>query len=216
MKKKDLEETIKEKVPPLLEETMEKSLGVSIPKLESDITDKLAKTKIDIYIPLNLSYKEAKKRFKKEFLKRELQLHLGNISDLAKSLGVDRRSVHRAIKEFDININLMRLDSKRADSKDYSLEIIDKKIRSTLDQYKDIIHPHKMEQMYREVEPLSRNIAKFLPHQDLTWKQAEREFEKQFLGNAMKECKNNISKAANLVGLRVETMHRKVKKLGLR
>ena len=211
MKKKDLEETIKEKVTPLLEETMEKSLGVSIPKLESDISDKLSKSQLDIYVPLHLGYKEAKRRFKKEFLKRELQLHLGNISDLAKSLKVDRRSVHRAIKEFDINI-----DSLRSDTRDYSLEQIDKKIRTTLDQYKEIIHPHKMEQMYKEVAPLSRNIAKFLPHQDLTWKQAEREFEKQFLGNAMKECKNNIAKAAALVGLRVETMHRKVKKLGLR
>ena len=42
-KKKDLEETLKEKVVPLLEETMEKHWGITIPQLEEDISDQLRK-----------------------------------------------------------------------------------------------------------------------------------------------------------------------------
>ena len=51
--------TIKDKVTPLLEEAIEKNLGVNIPQLESDITDQLKKPILDIYVPGNLSFKEA-------------------------------------------------------------------------------------------------------------------------------------------------------------
>ena len=59
MTKKDLEDTIKEKVNPLLEETMEKSWGVSIPKLETDITAKLKESSLNIYIPLGKGFSES-------------------------------------------------------------------------------------------------------------------------------------------------------------
>lgn len=210
-KKKDLEETIKEKVTPLLEETIEKNLGVKIPKLESDISDQLTKPHFDIYVPLDLNFKEAKKSFQKEFLKRELQLHLGNVSQLAKVLGIDRRSIHRAIKDLNIDVDKVRVEEPEQYEK-----IVDKTIRSTLEQYKEIIHPQKMERMYEEIPKLSRNIVKFLPHKDLKWKQAEREFEKVFLKNALERNDNNFTKTAQEIGIRVETLHRKAKKLGLK
>ena len=214
MKKKDLEATIKEKVSPILEKTIEKNIGVSIPKLESDISDKLSKPHLDIYVPLHLNFKDAKKMFKKEFLRRELRFHLGNISNLAKAINLDRRSVHRAIKNLNIDIDNLRKGSG-ATIGDYE-HMVDKTIRSTLDEYKEIIHPEKMEQMYQQVDALSRNIAKFLPHQDLSWKEAEKEFEKQFISQAIKSNQGNISKAAKKIELRVETLHRKAKKLGLK
>ena len=65
--KKDLEETIKEKVAPLLEEIMEKNLGMHIPKVEQDITDKLANPLANIYVPFELPFQLAKQKFKKEF-----------------------------------------------------------------------------------------------------------------------------------------------------
>jgi DNA-binding NtrC family response regulator len=212
--KKDLEETIKEKVSPLLKETIEKNVGVSIPKLGVDITDKLTQSHLDIYVPANLNFKDAKKMFKKEFLRMELGFHLGNISQVAKSIDIDRRSVHRAIKEFGINVE--EVLSKSESKHDYYQGIIGKKIKSTLEDYKGIIHPGKIELMYGKVSDLSKNIAKFLPHQDLSWKEAERGFEKQFLSDAIKKNDGNISKTAKIVGLRVETLHRKAKKLGLK
>ena len=77
------------------------------------------------------------------------------------------------------------------------------------------IKEKKMEQMYHEVPSLSRNIAKFLPHQHLTWKEAEKEFEKQFLERLLEENDWNVSKTADKIKIRVETLHRKIKKLRL-
>jgi len=209
---KNLEETIKEKISPLVEGIMEKSWGVSIPKLESDLTDKLKNPQLDIYVPLNLSFQEAKKIFKREFLKRELRVHLGNISQLAKTLDLDRRSIHRAISDLKIDVKDLRIEEKALDK--YKEAVIDKTIRSALSEYKDLIKPSKMQQFYDEVPHLSRNIAKFLPHQDMTWKEAERDFERQFIRHALKDS-ISLAETARNINIRPETLHRKIKKLGL-
>ena len=213
-KKKDLETTLKEKVEPLLEETMEKHLGITIPKIEADISDKLKQPALNIYIPFKLSFSKAKKFFKKEFIKKELQTHQGNISQLAKSLDLDRRSIHRVIKNLGIKIKELRL--KTISPKQYQEEIISKTIRSTLQPYEEIIQPQKMEKMYEELGSLSRNIAKFLPREEITWKQAEKEFEKQFLEHVLEEYQWNVSQTAKKIKLRPETLHRKIKKLHLK
>ncbi|MBU0457177.1 MAG: helix-turn-helix domain-containing protein [Nanoarchaeota archaeon] len=211
--KKDLEEKIKDKVSSILEETMEKSWGITIPKVESDITDKLKGPRLNIYVSLDLTFQEAKKKFKAEFLKRELRLHKGNISQLAKFLGLDRRSIHRAIKNLEINLD--EIHHQHESKEKYQQEIVDKAIRSSLDQYKSLIQPQQMEKIYQEVPTLSRNIAKFLPHQEFTWKEAECEFEKQFLTHALNDNKWKITEAANKIDIRPETLHRKIKKLRL-
>jgi DNA-binding NtrC family response regulator len=212
--KKDLESTLKEKVSPLLEESMERNWGITIPKLESDITDRLKNPHIHVYIPMHLPFIDARKAFKREFVKKELQLHLGNISQLAKLLGLDRRSIHRTIKELDINIeNIRRKDHT---SEDYEREVIHKSIHATLEPYRKILTPEKMEKIYQDVPELSRNIAKVLPHQTMTWKEAEVEFEKQFIANALKENSWNVTETARKIKIRVETLYRKIKKLGLK
>jgi DNA-binding NtrC family response regulator len=213
MKKKDLEETIKEKVAPLLEETMQKNWGVTIPKVEHDITDQLKEPHLNIYVPMNLTFQQAKKVFKKEFMKNELRIHLGNISELAKSLDIDRRSIHRVINDLGININKLR--HQELSQEKYQEQIINKTIKDTLDHYKEIIQETKMEKMYQDIPALSRNIAKFIPHQDMTWKEAEIEFEKQFFAHSLKENNGKISTTAKKIGIRAETLHRKVRKLGL-
>ena len=213
MSKKDLEETIKEKVSPMLEETMEKHWGITIPQLGEELSDKLKNPQLNIYVPANLSFSAAKKVFKAELLKRELRLQKGNISQLAKVLGIDRRSVHRVIKRLGIDIDVVR--EKIQSGENYQQDFVDQALRSTLEQYKEIIQPQKMEKMYQEVGTLSRNIAKVIPHQDVTWKEAEKEFEKQFLGRALKESKGKVGKTADKLKIRVETLHRKIKKLGI-
>ncbi|MEK6846328.1 MAG: helix-turn-helix domain-containing protein, partial [Nanoarchaeota archaeon] len=71
------------------------------------------------------------------------------------------------------------------------------------------------EKMYQQVSTLSRNIARFLPLEDLTWKEAEREFERQFLSQVLKEHSGKVSETAKKMKLRQETLYRKIKKLGL-
>lgn len=214
IRKKDLEAALKEKVEPLLETTMEKHLGITIPKIEADITDKLKQPLLNIYIPFNLPFTKAKKLFKKEFFKKELQSHRGNISQLAKTLNLDRRSVHRTIKDLGIKIKDIREQELLPEQ--YQEKHIGQAIRSTLQPYEEIIQPQKMEKIYEEVHTLSRNIAKFLPLEEFTWKQAEQEFEKQFLEHALEESRGSVSETAKKIKLRPETLHRKVKKLGLR
>ncbi|HLD01184.1 MAG TPA: helix-turn-helix domain-containing protein [Candidatus Nanoarchaeia archaeon] len=209
---KNLEETIKDKVQPLLEKSMEKSWGLTIPKLELDLSDRLKNQHSDLYIPFELDFEPAKHKFKKEFLQRELRRHLGNVSQLAKFLGIDRRSIHRAIKEFKIKVDRLKFQPPE----EFQEEFIDKAIRSTLSEYKKIITPEKMEQMYQEVPSLSRNIAKVLPPPEMTWKEAEQEFERQFLSHALEENLGRVSDTAHKIGIRAETLHRKIKKLKLR
>ncbi|PIZ51022.1 hypothetical protein COY27_05195 [Candidatus Woesearchaeota archaeon CG_4_10_14_0_2_um_filter_33_13] len=212
---KDLEATIKEKINPLLEKTMEKLWGISIPKIEDDLTNKLKNPSFNVYIAPNSSFESAKKSFKAEFLKRELRLHQGNISHLAKQLGIDRRSVHRTIKELGIKLEEIRSHQDDKDKTEYQEEFIDNALRTTLDNYKEIIQPQKMEKMYEEVHTLSRNIAKIIPHQDWSWKDVEKEFERQFFVQALKETEGKVSETAKKIKIRPETLHRKIKKLGI-
>ncbi|MBS3166211.1 hypothetical protein J4444_03755 [Candidatus Woesearchaeota archaeon] len=212
MKNKDLEATIKDKLAPLLEESMEKSWGVTIPKLGVDITDRLKNPHLNIYVPLHLPFTKARNEFKREFIKKELQHHLGNVSQLAKVLGVDRRSIHRKIKELDIDMDKIREHIEPQPAEEL---FVDQTIRKSLDQYKEIIQPEKMEKMYQEVPHLSRNIAKFLTPVQLTWKEAEKEFERQFLAQVLKDNESNIAKTARKIKIRPETLYRKIKKLGI-
>lgn len=207
----DLESTIKEKVTPLLEGTMEKSWGITIPCIGSDISDKLRNPLLHVYVPQTTTFHAAKKRFKAAFLKTELHRHLGNVSQLAKLLGVDRRSVHRAIRELDIDMQLVRHHLKNDQER-----IVDQTIRSTLGQYRSFIQPEQLEKFYLHIPELSRSIAQILPHQDLTWKQAEREFERQLLSHAVESREGDIPSTAKQLQIRVETLYRKLKKLGIR
>ena len=211
--KLDLEKTIQEKITPLLEKSMEETWGMSIPKIESDITDKLKDPQTNIYISTQLKFNEAKKQFKKEFFKRELRLHQGNISELAQNLELDRRSIHRTVKELEIDMENIRHHPLSED--EFQKEQIDRTIRSTLDQYKEIIQPPKIEQMYKEVESLSRNIVKILPLYKSTWKSAETMFEKKFLARSLEKNQWNIDQVAKTIGLCPETIYRKIKKLKL-
>ncbi|MDO8511303.1 MAG: helix-turn-helix domain-containing protein [Nanoarchaeota archaeon] len=215
MNKYDLEETVKGKVALLLEETMEKSWGIYIPQVQSDITDKLqTNLPVIFYVSLASSFQDAKKRFKFEFLKNQLHLHGGNISQLAQFVGLDRRSVHRAIKRLDLHLEDVRREAHHSSS--YQEKMINQTIRFALEEYKDIIQPQKMEKMYLEVPLLSRHLAKLLPHNHLTWKQAEREFEKQFLSQALVEHKGKIAETARRIQIQPETLHRKISRLGLK
>lgn len=209
----DLETAIKGKVTPLVGQTLERTIGVKIPQITSDITDSLLNPQLGIYIALDLPFKEAKKSFKKEFLRRELSLHLGNVSELARDVGLDRRSIHRVIKDLDINIDQVR---KQHDPHVYKEDLVDSAIRSTLEQYRGILQPERIEETYREVPKLSRNIARFLPDPKRTWKEAERDFERQFLTHHLEESKGNVALAADKIKIRTETLHRKLKSLHLR
>lgn len=214
--KKTLEKTLKEKVAPLVEERMEKHWGVTIPRVESDITDQLSKPDVLCYIPQHSTFRAAKKQFKAAFLKRELRVHQGNVSELARSLDVDRRSIHRVMKDLAIDLNRLRQEEGWISEEEEQRERIDQRLRGVFEQYKELIQPQKMEKMYEEIPSLSRNIAKMLPLQHATWEEAETEFEQEFFRQALQEHQGNITQTAKCIGLRTETMHRKIRRLQIK
>ena len=215
MTRETLDKVLKKKVEPLLEESMHKILGVTISEFGKDISDKIEKNPLIAYdIDTRLGFKAAKKLFKKQFLTRMLQTNFGNISAVAKVTGLDRRSVHRSIKELGVGIKKIRREMIKADY--YRKEAVGGILKDTLENYKTIIRPGKLGDMYENVDKLSSDIVKELPAIEMTWNDAERMFEIQYFEKALKENKGNLSKTARKIGLRYETLHRKLKKLGLK
>jgi DNA-binding NtrC family response regulator len=210
-----LEKVVKEKVEPLVEEAMHKYLGITVSEIKGDISDRIGKSPLLSYeINTSVSFKVAKKLFKKDFIKRMLHSHKGNIGIVARITGLDRRSVYRAIKEFGIDIKRIKSESIRM--KHYRKEAVDTILRDTFGAYKTVLKADKLKKMYKGVEKLSSEIVRELPAIEMTWKEAEREFEKAYIKKILREMKGNISKAAKKMNIRYETLHRKIKRLGIR
>lgn len=209
-----LEDVLEKKVKPLVEGLTTKFLGVPIQKLSEDITEKLNRSPIeDIGIDTSLPYKEAKKRFKKEYVEKVLRLKLGNISEAAKSTDTTRRSIHRLIHDLAIDIRKIKKELVRPyEIKKSSVSTV---IEQVLDTYKEIIHPKKLEEMYKNVSVLSEDIMQNLPEIPMSLKEAEHEFEKKYLKHALAEHQGNVALAARKIGVRYETLHRKLKLLNM-
>lgn len=214
MVEESLEKSLKEKIEPYLEETMQKFLGVKIDELEKDITDKIEKKLIGYTIHTELTFKMAKNLFKREFLQKTIQTHQGNVSEAAKLLGLDRRSIHREIIKLNINVKKLRQTMYHLGY--FKKEAMDAVLRKTLDSYKSILHPLKLKKFYEEIPLISENIVKFLPKKVMSWKEAEEEFEKLYLGKVLEENNWNLSQTAKKIDLRYETLIRKIKKLSLK
>ncbi|MFQ5620860.1 MAG: helix-turn-helix domain-containing protein [Candidatus Nanoarchaeia archaeon] len=210
----DLENVISKKVKPMLDKAMKEYLGITVNEIEADISDKLLKSPLlDVEINTSIPFKKAKEKFKQTYLLKLLKHKYGNVSMVADIADVDRRSVHRLVKKFGIDVHAMRKEMTKST---YLKEVrVTDVIENTLDSYKQVINPTRMESFYKNVPELSKNITKALPDNYLTLKEAEEEFEKQYVLRALEESGGNISKAARAVGLRYETMHRKMKQLGI-
>lgn len=207
MTKKDVEH--------IVSDAMHKVLGVSISELSKDISSKLEKSPLlDFDVDTKMRFKAAKKRFKQEFLRRLLRTSYGNISMVAKRAGVDRRSIHRIVKDAGINVSQIREEMiKPYEIKQKAVGHI---IEDVVDRYKVFLHPEKIEQVYKHVGSVSKDILDELPDRQLTLKQAEEEFERIYLQKVLEENGWNATKAAKKIGLRYETLLRKLKSLGLR
>lgn len=215
MPEKTLEKVMKEKINPLIEQSLHKFLGITISELNKDLSDKIeANPILSFDINTALSFKIAKKLFKKQFLSNLIRNHYGNISEVARIAKINRRSVHRAILELKIDVAKVRKELLKPDY--YKKEAIDGIFRKTLDHYKGVIHPEKLQKVYKQVPSLTKDIVKELPSMKLSLKEAEKEFERQYLKKVLEENDWNISKTARKIGLRFETLHRKIKSLGIR
>lgn len=208
------DKALEEKIKPVVEEAVHKFLGVHIQELETDISDKIKKSPLlEFHVNTTIKYKDAKKAFKRSYIHKLLKTHFGNVAEVSRILHVDRRTIHRLIKELNISITQFRKELHRPEY--FRIEAVKSIIQTSLDSYKTIIHPKKMKSLYAQASDLSKNIAKELPEQPMTLKQAEKEFDKKYLSTVLEEMDGNISQTAKRIGLRFETLHRKLKSLGI-
>ncbi len=199
---------------PVIEATMHRFLGVSITELSDDISKKLRVNPILAFdIDSSLKYKKAKKLFKSWFLHRLLEKKYGNISEAARIANVDRRSVHRIVKNSKINVETIRKHMFKPDY--YKTDALSSIIGDALEKYREVIHPAKLELVYKNVSEISKDILKELPEEEITLREAEKEFERQFLTRALLQHNRNIKETAEKLGLRYETLIRKMRKLGI-
>lgn len=205
-----LEKSIEEKVKPIVDDAMQKFLGVKVAEIEKDISTKIQRSPLmDYDVDVTLGFKKAKLAFKKWYLTRLLQANMGNVSEVARIAGLDRRSIHRLIMSLKIDIRRFREELLRGQY--VKEEAVKGIIESALDQYKASLNPERVMMLYKFAPVLSRDIVTQLPEQPLTLSEAEREFEKKFFSRALPLFNSNISKTARAIGLRYETLHRKLK-----
>jgi DNA-binding NtrC family response regulator len=206
-RKKDMEHIVDDAIKPVL--------GVSIDELNKDISEKLEKSPLATFdIDTKLKFKAAKKKFKQQFLRRLLRVSYGNISIAAKKAGVDRRSIHRIVKDAGINVNRMREEM----IKPYQIrqKAVEGIIENVLEHYKTVIHPERIAEVYKNVNTVSKGILDEMPEKVTTLKEAEEMFEREYFRKALAENAGNVTRTAKKIGLRYETLLRKLKGLGLR
>ncbi|MBI5880902.1 hypothetical protein HZB90_02110 [archaeon] len=204
----------KKAVEDIVGDAMKPVLGININELNKDISEKLDKPLVMFEIDTSLKFKQAKKKFKQQFLSRLLRMSYGNISYVAKKAGVDRRSIHRIVKDAGINVSKIREEM----IKPYQIrqKAVEGVIEDVLEHYKTVIHPEKMAEVYKKVDTVSKEILDELPEKKTTLKEAEAEFEKEYFRKALSENKGNVTATARKIGIRYETLLRKLKALGVK
>ena len=212
--KKGLEKVVKEKLKPIIDTATMKYLGITSPEINVDISDQLLKNPlIDMPMDTTMSFKKAKKAFKEFYIQKLLHMQFGNVSMVAKIADIDRRSIHRLITKFRIDVPKLRKDMMKAE---YVKETrVTHLMEDTLSSYKETFHPEKIKELYAYLPKLSKDIVKELPDEPMTLKEAEVEFEKRYLQQVLLQNKGNIAKTARQIKIRYETLHRKLKSLSI-
>ncbi len=214
MPRESLEKVVKEKIEPIIIETTKQAIGITVEELNKTLIDKIATTPWTILnVNTSLPYKKAKKLFRKMFFTHLIETHYGNVSDVAKITGIDRRTIHRIIKELGIDVLQIRGHLLNPDH--YVKIALDTTVKEAVDQYKPILNPERIEKIYKDLPRLESEVLAHLPKTEMTYKEAEEEFDKQYLSKVLKQNNFNVSLTARKIGLQYETLHRKLKMLGL-
>lgn len=208
---KPLEEVLATKVQPVVEEAMRKYLGISINEIKGDISDRIKSSPLlGIPIDFQSTYKKAKTKFKQVFMERALQLHYGNVSEVARITGLNRRTIHRILDK-------QKTKKIRKDLfKPYYLrqQEVEQIIYDVLSSYQSAINQERLTHFYEHTPKLSKDITNELPTEDITLKDAELEFDKQYFTHHYKR-QTDIKELAKKIDLSYETTLRKLKKLQL-
>ncbi len=209
-----LDVVVERKVKPMLDEAMRAYLGVRVDELSAEVSDKLRKSPLlEITADISLPFKKSKLLFKKAYLIRLIQTRFGNISEVAKLSGIDRRSVHRLVRGLKLSPDRARKELHRQEF--YVESEVKSILQGAAESYKSAFAPDRYKAFYEAAPVLSGQIAKQLPFETPTMEQAEYLWERRYLEAALKEYGPSVVVVARKIGLRYETLHRKLKKHGL-
>ena len=211
--RKTLERELHHRVKPVVDEAVKRALGVRIAELSDDLSAKLESPIAGFVVDPAVPFKQAKKQFKREYLRKLLRINYGNISEVARISKLDRRSIHRLVKETGLDVQKIRVDMER--SYDVQQQGISHLITDVLDSYKSVLHPAKLTEAYRNVSVMSKDILDHLPEDPISFDAAEEAFEEEYLRKALAANGGNVPLTAKKIGLRYETLHRKGKKFGI-
>ncbi|MBW3011997.1 hypothetical protein KY311_02345 [Candidatus Woesearchaeota archaeon] len=206
----DLENFIRKKkeIKPFVASAMEGFLGLNIEQVNDDISHKLIEGKLDYPITILIPFKQAKEQFKRHYLVRLLMLTKGNISEASKIAGVERRHFHRLVNQLKIDAEQFRnpIYVYEPETKEQYVKEV---ISDVLKKY-EITKPKSS----KVDEETTKSIAKRIVEPRLSMKEALELFEKEYFKAALKEFKS-LSKTARSLGIRYETLVKKIKKLNL-
>lgn len=193
----------------LIHSLLKEYVGVNIQELQDDITKKLHENPIiDYSIEHATDLKTAKRIFKIRYLKKMLRLHYGNVSVVADTLDINRKTIHRLID--DDEIQQIRDEMQRP--YEIKREAFTTALQSALDNYKEILHPDKLNSIYGRLPELTEELTDEFQINPLPLTDAELAFEKQYIITELKQHDYNLKKTANSLGIRYETLLRKIKK----
>jgi len=100
-----------------LQNLMERIVSLAVPGQEitaADLPEKLsslgtpASPAVDIDQPFHEAKEKAIEAFERAYLEALLARHGGNISEAARHAGIDRKTIHRMLKKYDLQVRLER------------------------------------------------------------------------------------------------------------
>lgn len=194
-----------------VERTLREAIGVTISELQQDLAERLKDPLLGFEIRMDLKFKAAKRKFKEDYIRAVLQRNFGNISEAARILDLSRRTVHRLSE--DVEVAQIRGDM--ASPRYFKQQDISSAISEVLQEYGGVLHPKRMETVYRKVPVLSADLLEVVEQKPLPLKDALEEFERRYLTRALARHGPGLRAVGRAIGLRYETLLRKLKALGV-
>ena len=189
---------------------VEETLLKKKPRKSSKSSESDLEFKILFDIDYSKSFKRSKSIFIKKYLLDILALSLGNVKRASLIADIDRRHMHRLLKEHHINPQSNREDPLKFSNylNNNFKNIIDEKIEEMN------ISQKRLENIYSSLHDLSLMIAN--NHDNpASFKEAIDIFEKNFIEKALLDNQYDLSETAKSLKISERTLYRKLKDLDI-
>lgn len=195
-----------EEIKPVLDNALQQFLGVKIDTISNEVLEKLSQNKLHIDFNDEWTLDEAKNNFKKEYLILLLREFNGNISKASTISGIDRRTIHRLILQFNIDV-----DEYRNLPYEFSKTKVDNYIKFVVG---DVLKHYALTEQKSDAvydlptDELVEKVKKPFPTMD----DAYEDYEKKFLGAVILKHDKILKDVCKQLNIARETLSRKLSK----